>query len=99
MIVSGHYTIRTQEAAFLDMVERAGLKAQDTNETMIQILINEDDFCREESKDTKDGTEVTFTDADLISFGKEANEFASHWLGYEGWRARRNGRSIYGFGA
>jgi hypothetical protein len=55
--------------------------------TVITLVIDEDVFATEQGS--------PFTDADLVSFGKEANGVASHWLGYEGWIAQRGDRYVY----
>jgi hypothetical protein len=92
MLTTGHYDM-DRGRALEDMLRRSNTplliaRQPDEPETFVQLVISERDF-----KAENDGSE--FTDADLVSFAKEANDVASHWNGYEGWRAKRGDRFVF----
>lgn len=86
--VQGNYGMANSTAALDDMIDRAGMSETPNNrETVIQLVINEASFEGEVGE--------PFTDDFLIKFGKDANEAACSMGGYEGWRARRDGRYVF----
>jgi hypothetical protein len=89
MVTAGHYDLLNSNTAMHDMLERVGmdLDTPGNNETMVQLVINEDSFASEMGE--------PFTDDLLVKFGKDANEAARTMGGYEGWRARRGGRYVF----
>lgn len=71
-------------------------------EARIVLVIDEETFAYEEAGNvhganlpSDEKAKAEFTDADLVGFGKEANEYASHWLGYQGWQALRGTRFVF----
>lgn len=89
MVTAGHYDMLNPGVAIYDMIERAGidLDTPTNNETTVQLVISEEQF---------DGAEGRpFEDDDLVMLAKLADSQMHGMNGYEGWRARRNGRYVF----
>lgn len=49
--------------------------------SLVVLIIDHDTYAAEAAPPDN----LTFDNEVLVSFGREANSFASHWLGYEAW--------------